>query len=194
MSGLALYATPGTQTETNMADKTPKSLAWSELLTRVSSLVREHAEDASPDKKFRTREQIFAEFLETREGSALYTTWRSASDVLIQKLKDQPVFGPIAPIVDGLIAHGGKEVRQRDPGLTPAAAVTKFLETQDGQKLYEVGRSLPAGATFEGNPKAISRALAIVRELVIEKGTRRFVAEFPLTLKMSGLLKACDRA
>ena len=182
--------------DTSSAALSAKDHAWSAMEGRIDVLVRLNAENPVPAANGapRSRQMIAADFYSSREGAPMYGTWLNASTEPIRKLIDMPVHGPIGQIVDGLIAHGGKEVRQKDPALTEAAAVTKFLGTQDGQTLYEVGRSLPAGATFEGNPKAISRALAIVRELVIEKGTRRFVAEFPLTLKMSGLLKACDRA
>lgn len=177
--------------ETSSAALTVKDLEYANLTARWSRLMKEHIENRDPDKPFRTREMLIAADLNTADGSAAYAKWRNASDTPIQKLADMPVIGPIAPIIDLMIKDGGKEIRKRDAKLSEAEAITKFLGTDDGQALFGIGASLPAGATFEGNPRAVKRALSLVREAVIQK-TAGFVTT-PLTMKFSALLAAVAR-
>lgn len=175
-----------TEVDTSSAAKTLRDLAWAKINARVSELVKESA--LNPTGKLRTREVIFADFLNTREGAAMYAEYRTASDTPIEKLVDLSVVGPIAPVVDALIKDGGKEIRKRDPSLSSAEAVVKFLETEDGRNLYQLGASLPAGATFEANPQAVRHALGMAREQVVKKGGN--LRTIPLTLQFSALLRA----
>jgi hypothetical protein len=121
----------------------------------------------------------------------MYTTWRSASELPVEKLKSSSVFGPIQPIIDLMIKDGGQTIRKRNPRLSEAQSITKFLEGQDGQALYEIGRSLPAGARFESNPKAVRNALGLIRTGVINKSYD--FTTTPMVMKLSGLLVAAVR-
>lgn len=173
------------------AARTPKDVAWSAILRRQSELQIENATGPSAGKG-RTREQIFADWLATPEGARMYAAWRNAGSTPIEKLKDAlPIVGPMKKIIDVMIVDGGKEIRKRDPSLSEAEAVSRFLKTADGKNLYALGASFPRGATFEGNGKAVRRALAMVRELMVRKGAS-FDAT-PLTMKFSALLAAVAR-
>ena len=170
------------------AAATPRDLVWSTILRVQDRLNKENMLTPDPASPGKTREQIFAEWLNTVEGAALYAEWQNASDVAIKKLQDLPVVGPIAEVVDGLIAAGGQEIRKADPALTKAQSIDAFLKTEDGKQLYQLGASLPSGATFEGSPKAVRRACGLVRDSVISK--RADFTKTPLTMKLSALLLA----
>lgn len=177
--------------DTSSAARTPRDLEESKLNARYSELVKEDAENPDPNKPFRTREKIIADFLNTAEGARMYAAVQNASTTPIRKLMDLPVSGPMAPIIDLMIKDGGKTIRKSDPALSEAEAVSRFLKTADGRLLYGIGASLPAGATFEGNPKAVRYALGLVRTQVIEKGAS--FSTTPLTMKFSALLAAVAR-